>query len=491
MKKCLVCISALIIVYMLLFPQRGNLAAYAGISLTLTPTADSYIDSSLASSNFGSANPLIASAAVRRALLKFNTALPPGSTVSSVSIRLYARSSPSSGGYEIHPEADSWTESTVTWTNQPAWNTAVLATGSKPVSGTWVTIPLPVNSVNTLGNSNFGIRFSVSGINAQFSSREDAINKPQLVIIYSGSPTVTVTPTATPAPSPTGTPTATPTPSATPTPTPAPGDIVIAAAGDIVDTCTGTGCEYYKVSDVILGIQPNTVLALGDLSNNSGSMNDYTGPFGNSWGRFKSLISPVPGNHDYGASGAANYYNYFGTAAHGLNGYYSFDTGSWHIVAINSNCAKVAGGCAAGSPQELWLKSDLAANTKPCTIAFWHHPRYSSGHDGDNTFMSDIFGDLYNANAEIVLSGHSHDYERFAPQNNTGQLDTARGITQFVVGTGGAFWTGFGSLHPNSQVHQNSAHGALKLTLHANSYDWKFTPEAGKTWTDSGSASCH
>jgi acid phosphatase type 7 len=269
-------------------------------------------------------------------------------------------------------------------------------------------------------------------------------------------------------------------------------DIVVAAAGDIIDTCTGTACEYYKVSDAILSINPNLVLALGDLSNNSGVMADYTGPFQNSWGRFKSIISPVPGNHDYGTSGAANYYNYFGTnVTHGPNGYYSFDLGNWHFVAINSNCDKLTGGCANGSPEETWLKGDLAANTKPCTLAFWHHPRYSSGHDGDNLFMADIYQDLYNANTEIVLSGHSHDYERFAPQNNLGQLDTTKGITQFVVGTGGAFWTGYNAIEPNSRAHQNTIHGALQLALHSDSYDWSFIPEAGKTWTDSGSTLCH
>jgi acid phosphatase type 7 len=270
-------------------------------------------------------------------------------------------------------------------------------------------------------------------------------------------------------------------------------DPVVAAAGDIVDTCTGTSCQYYAVSDAILGAQPTAVLALGDLSNNSGATGDYTGPFGNSWGRFKSLIFPVPGNHDYGTAGAVNYYSYFGTAAHGPNGYYSFDLGNWHIVALNSNCTSVAGGCAAGSPQETWLKSDLAVNSKPCTLAFWHHPRYSSGHDGDNTFMSDIFQYLYNKNAEIVLSGHSHDYERLAPQNNLSQLDNARGIRQFVVGTGGAFWTGFLPIEANSQIHQNTHHGALVLTLHSNSYDWKFVQAAGEsgTFTDSGTTNCH
>ena len=128
----------------------------------------------------------------------------------------------------------------------------------------------------------------------------------------------------------------------------------------------------------------------------------------------------------------------FGSAAGDpTKGYYSFDLGAWHIVALNSNCSKISGGCAAGSPEDLWLKADLAAHPNRCTLAFQHHPRYSSGHDGDNTFMADLYQDLYNAHADVLLSGHSHDYERFAPQDNAAHLDNATGIRQFVVGTGG------------------------------------------------------
>ena len=268
------------------------------------------------------------------------------------------------------------------------------------------------------------------------------------------------------------------------------GDIVVAAAGDIIGTCSGSGCDYQKVGDVIRASGATRVLALGDISNNSGAASDYTGRFQTAWGSFKSAISPVPGNHDYGTPNAANYFSYFGAAAHPPNGYYSLDLGSWHVVALNSNCAKV-GGCAAGSLQETWLRTDLASDTSPCTLAFWHHPRYSSGHDGDNVFMKDLYADLYAHGADIVLSGHSHDYERFAPQDNASRLDTAHGIAQFVVGTGGAFFTGFGATKPNSLTRQNTAMGALVLTLHSGSYNWRFAPIAGASFTDSGSATCH
>ena len=267
-------------------------------------------------------------------------------------------------------------------------------------------------------------------------------------------------------------------------------DPTLAAAGDIIGGCSTSPCPYQQTAAVVSSLNPTTVLALGDISNGSGSASDYTGPFDSSWGAYKAKIRPVPGNHDYGAPGAVNYFNYFGAAAAPPLGYYSYDVGTWHIVAINSNCSQV-GGCQAGSAQELWLKSDLAQHPAACTLAFWHHPRYSSGYGGDNTSMSDMFQDLYNARADVLLSGHSHDYERFAPQNNASQLDTANGITQFVVGTGGSGFTGFSAAKPNSLVRNNTTWGALNITLGANSYSYQFVPVAGKTFTDSGSAACH
>jgi hypothetical protein len=235
------------------------------------------------------------------------------------------------------------------------------------------------------------------------------------------------------------------------------------------------------------------VLALGDLQYNSASLSNLRGSYDRSWGRFKSITSPAIGNHEGGGSG---YYDYFngvkvnnGPAGPRGAGYYSFDVGAWHLIALNSNCARVS--CSTGSPQMQWLQADLAAHLNTCTLAFWHHPRFSSGYDGDGTFMQDIWKTLYDAGADLVLVGHSHDYERLAPMNASGGLDRARGIREFVVGTGGAFPTGVGSPRPNSEVRQNNSFGVLKLTLGATSYDWRFVPEAGKTFTDAGSQSCH
>jgi hypothetical protein len=280
------------------------------------------------------------------------------------------------------------------------------------------------------------------------------------------------------------------------------GDPVIAAAGDIAcgpsdpnyngGNGTAAKCRQKYTSNLLVGAGLTNVLTLGDNLQSDDTLSGFRTAFDPTWGRVKSIMHPEVGNHEYGVSGAAGYYSYFGAGAGDPSkGYYSYNIGTWHIIEINSNCTKISGGCGTGSPEETWVKSDLAANPSACTLAVFHHPRYSSGYGGDNTSMAPIFQDLYVANADVVLSGHSHDYERFAPQDNAGNLDLARGITQFVVGTGGAFFTGFGTIQPNSQVHQNSTFGVLELTLHPTSYDWRFVPEAGKTWTDSGTRSCH
>jgi len=266
---------------------------------------------------------------------------------------------------------------------------------------------------------------------------------------------------------------------------------LIDAAGDIVGDCSTPPCGYSLTSDKILATGPQAVLALGDISNLSGAATDYSGPFDSTWGRFKPIIHPVPGNHDYGAADAKNYYAYFGAASQPDLGYYSFDLGAWHVLAINSNCTDLAGGCGVDSTEEQWVRADLAADTAPCTLAFWHHPRYSSGHDGDNTFMAPIWADLYAFGADVVLSGHSHDYERFGPQDNASQSDPAHGIVQFVVGTGGSFFTGFGTPHANSLVRNNTTFGVLRMTLGTSGYAFQFDPVGGGTFTDSGQATCH
>ena len=254
-------------------------------------------------------------------------------------------------------------------------------------------------------------------------------------------------------------------------------------------------CHQQATSDLLVGTPLDAVLPLGDIQYDSATTARINAVYAPTWGRVKSISRPILGNHESGT--ATGYFDYFngpgvsdGPAGPRGKGYYSFDLGAWHLVALNSNCSSVS--CSAGSEQESWLRADLAAHPTSCTLAYWHHPRFSSGHDGSNEFMQPLWEALQDAQAELLLSGHSHDYERFAPLDRDGDVDQAGGIRQFVVGTGGAFFTGgLGSLAPHSEVAQNDTFGVLKLTLHPASYDWQFVPEAGKTFTDAGSESCH
>jgi hypothetical protein len=275
-------------------------------------------------------------------------------------------------------------------------------------------------------------------------------------------------------------------------------DPMIAAAGDIAcapgDPVTADACHQQATSDLLVGTPLAAVLPLGDIQYDSASLSNILGAYDPTWGRVKSISRPILGNHEGSGTGYFDYFNGAGVAngPAGLRGkgWYSYDVGTWHVVALNSNCDDV--GCTAGSEQEQWLRADLAAHRTSCTLAYWHHPRYSSGHDGSNTFMQPLWEALDDAGAEIVLSGHSHDYERVAPVDRNGTVNQAAGIRQFVVGTGGAFFTGgLGSRIVQSQVAQGDTFGVLFLTLHATSYDWRFVPEAGKTFADSGSTACH
>jgi len=233
------------------------------------------------------------------------------------------------------------------------------------------------------------------------------------------------------------------------------------------------------------------VVTLGDNAYEAGTATEFTNCYNSTWGRHKARTRPAPGNHDYNTPGATGYYNYFGAlAGDPTKGYYSYELGSWHIAVLNSNCAKV-GGCHAGSPQEQWLRKDLAAHPTACTLAYWHHPRFSFGKYDDNEATRVLWQALDEAGAELVLSGHDHNYQRWAPQTWSGTRDEARGIREFVVGTGGRSHYPLGSPPANVEKSNDDTFGILQLTLRPSSYDWTFIPEAGKIFTDTGSGTCH
>ena len=273
------------------------------------------------------------------------------------------------------------------------------------------------------------------------------------------------------------------------------GDPVLAAAGDIAcppgKAATANACAQKATSDLLVAMQPTVVASLGDHQYDIGSLAQFNGAFDPTWGRVKSLIRPAIGNHEIKSDPkAGGYYSYFGAAAGDrTKGYYSYNVGTWHVVVLNGNCG-AGSGCAAGSPQEQWLRADLAANPAACTLAYWHQPRFSSGNHGSDPKYDAFWKALSAAGAEVVLNGHDHDYERFAPMTPSGARDDARGIREFVVGTGGVHYEPWSSVKPNSLV-RSQTYGVLKLTLHDGSYDWQFVPVAGKSFTDKGTGYCH
>jgi acid phosphatase type 7 len=264
--------------------------------------------------------------------------------------------------------------------------------------------------------------------------------------------------------------------------------VVLVAAGDIADCKDLSGAE--ATAKLIEKI-PGTVAAIGDLAYPDGSKENFV-CYDKTWGRVKGRTRPAPGNHEFHTKGASFYFEYFGDAAGDPNnGFYSYELGPWHIISLNSECVEV-GGCGEGSREEKWLRVDLAAHPSPCTLAYFHKPLFSSGGaHGNDLEVKPLFQALYDANADVILNGHDHDYERFGLQDPEGKPDAARGIREFVVGTGGKNHRPFGDAKPNSEIRDATAFGVLKLTLKSNGYAWEFISEAGKDFTDSGSGSCH
>ena len=263
-------------------------------------------------------------------------------------------------------------------------------------------------------------------------------------------------------------------------------DPVLVGAGDIASCPRSQDEATAKLLDSISG----TVFTAGDNVYTHGSASEFTNCYGPTWGRHKSRTRPAPGDEDWETAGAKGYFGYFGSKAGPAGrGYYSYALGAWHVVVLDTDCSEV-GGCGSTSPQANWLRSDLAANPTACTIAIFHHPRFSSAQSKPDGRSVTLWQILYSNGADVIVSGHRHQYERFAPQTPSGTPSTY-GIREFVVGTGGAGLVGFSTVAANSQVRNGSTYGVLKLTLHSSSYDFAFVPIAGQSFRDSGSASCH
>lgn len=266
---------------------------------------------------------------------------------------------------------------------------------------------------------------------------------------------------------------------------PARADAVLLAAGDIGECDRGRHVGAQDTA-LIVAKQPGAVLALGDLAYVKGSADEFAGCYDPAWGSFKDRTRPVPGNHEYGTRGAKGYFAYWGERAGPRGkGYYSFDLGAWHIVALNSSL-ELDG----HSDQLAWLAADLARSHAACKLAFFHHPLVSSGEHGGTPELDGVFKLLYDGRVSVVLSGHDHDYERFAPMNPAGRVEEGRGLRQFVVGTGGAHLRSFEAVSDGSEARSASAWGILRLDLREDGYAWQFLPAAPATFTDQGSAAC-
>jgi hypothetical protein len=265
---------------------------------------------------------------------------------------------------------------------------------------------------------------------------------------------------------------------------------VIAAAGDIA----GGWDEDEETARVLDALQPDKVLTLGDTVYDKGTTREYERHYQPTWGRHLGKTAPSPGNHEHRTRSLSGYCDYHGAAAHCRGGiaYHAFDLGGWHLISLDSGCDKTStcDPMEAGSEMRRWLAADLAANAKRCTLVYWHHPRFSSGKHGDDERSAEVWQELYDAGVDVVLNGHDHHYERFAPLDPDGNPDETAGIRQFIVGTGGTKLRKLDEPRDHSETTNDATHGVLKMTLRPDGYDWEFLPVAGSTWTDRGSDNC-
>ena len=263
--------------------------------------------------------------------------------------------------------------------------------------------------------------------------------------------------------------------------------VTLSGAGDIA-SCELTNDE---ATAALLEDLPGFVFTAGDNAYESGTAAEFDNCYDPGWGKQRDRTFPALGNHDVETPGATGYYDYFGARAGDPRaGWYSLDLGAWRLIVLNSNCVQSAG-CGADTDQGRWLASELADHPTDCTLAIWHHPRFSTGYHGPTPGVAPFWDALYAAGDDVVVNGHDHDYERFAPVDPAGKPDPERGIREIVAGTGGAALRAFEEDDPNSEVRQASTHGVLRLDLHPGSYDWEFIPVESGTFTDRGSGTCH
>jgi hypothetical protein len=418
------------------------------------PDRDTYVTAARPAATFGSAAKLRADALPEvRSYLRFDVSLPAGATITGAVLRLNATSVSTSSGFEVHRVTDTgWDERTLTFADAPALGARLAVSGAWSTAGT-VSVALPAGEIRA-GPNSFAVTTASASAKA-FSSRESA-SPPELEVTYSSAPAAKI----------------------------------VLAAGDIQPA----GTTYSPTAPLLETTAADAVLTLGDLQYETGALADFNAFYSQTWGRpgIKSRTYPSPGNHERASDLLANYCAYFRT---GMNGpaavdpcpggtpYYSFDLGAWHLVSLDSSRGTI------DPAQRAWLRRDLAAHAVRCTLAYWHHPRYSGSSHGNHR-LGDVWVDLMAAGVDVVLAGHDHNYQRFARMDNAGRIDPVDGIRSFVVGTGGKSQYATRVI-AGQEAADDSTHGVLRLALAAGGYEWRFLPEAGGTFTDAGEEACH
>jgi hypothetical protein len=424
--------------------------------LTFIADADAQVRGSEPDTNFGDARTLRADGSDDSEIESFIRFTVTGLSdiVQSVKLRVFVNENGTENAPAIYTTDNSWTENDITWNNRPEPTSSPLDNQERAASATWVEYDISA-AVTENGTFSF-VLVADSDDGVVFSSREGR-QPPQLVVTL-GEGELAIASTL--------------------SPTEIVDGAILVGAGDISE-CDNDNDE---LTAQLLDAIPGTVFTTGDNAYSDGSPTDYRECYDPTWGRHKARTKPVPGNHEYHTSGASGYFQYF----ENIEPYYAYDLGDWRIYALNTEID-----AAADSPQVEWLQADLAANPKECVLAYWHRPRWSSGtHHGNHENSQRLWQIMYQAGAEVVLNGHEHNYERFAPMNADGQPDPL-GLREFVVGTGGRSLYEFGPPLPTSQVRNDTSYGVLKLILRESSYEWEFIPSAGSTFTDRGSTECH
>jgi acid phosphatase type 7 len=429
----------------------GSLTASPKATFAASAVADGYVRADRPHRTFGHARRLVlGSRPTARAYVRF-LLRPTSQRVARTTLSVWAHKS-SRARFTVRIGANRWSERSLTFGRAARPARATIASGR--VRRGWNHVNV-TSFVQRGGPSITFILSSSSRTPLSLASREHRSKGPRL--------RVTLRPPA--------------------------GTVVLAGAGDIAYA----GSEDFQTSALLDAIDPDVVFTLGDNAYENGTPEKFAAWYHPTWGRYRAKTRPAAGNHEYRTPGAAGYFGYFGArAGDPATGYYSYDVGSWHVVVLNTNgegpCARIP--CHGGSAQERWLRADLEASKKLCTLAYWHHPRFSVGPEGNAGGTEALWDALYEKGAELVLAASSHNYQRWKPMNADGQVDSGHGIRSFVVGTGGKTPHPLGS-HPNVEAANTGTPGVLKLTLRPGAYDWQFVPVTGRTFTDAGSARCH